>query len=181
MTQYNTIRVQEHSTWRAFKLLLCMAHIVVSLYGKVYASLITCVADNQIGTLFKTQFLQNALLHSFHLSSVASCLLNHLIFWGTSKTFYIPFFSIHSISSIFCSVFCWGSSESFHDLSILSLSPHSSLTYMCCLDCTPAVGSQLFFFQYEVKLRRLSCKKEKEKKWDQCQSLGFWFWFWGHY
>ena len=30
-----------------------MAHIVVSLYGKVSASLITLVADNQIGPLFK--------------------------------------------------------------------------------------------------------------------------------
>ena len=31
-----------------------MVHIVVSLYGKVDARLITFVADNQIGPLFKT-------------------------------------------------------------------------------------------------------------------------------
>ena len=39
---------------RAFKLLLCMAHIVVSLYGKACASLITLLADYQIGPFFKT-------------------------------------------------------------------------------------------------------------------------------
>ena len=54
MTLYSTICVQDHSTLRAFKLLLCMAHIFVSLYGKACASLITLLADYQIGPFFKT-------------------------------------------------------------------------------------------------------------------------------
>ena len=54
MTLYSTICVQDHSTSSAFKLLLCMAHIVVSLYGKACASLITLLADYQIGPFFKT-------------------------------------------------------------------------------------------------------------------------------
>ena len=55
MTLYSTICVQDHSTLRAFKLLLCMAHIFLSHYGKACASLTTLLEDYQISPFFKTR------------------------------------------------------------------------------------------------------------------------------
>ena len=68
MTLYRIVCVQDHST---FKLLLSMAHMVVSPYCKVCESFVTLMAHSQIGPLFMAHLV--VLLNISFIAALGAC------------------------------------------------------------------------------------------------------------